>query len=319
MSSLGVSELRALERELRSAAEVGRTERLTALEGFRRQLVEGCGEEPTVLMGLKMLTPSFDDLFDVSLADFFIWFLRARSGAVYLAGPDADGLQRVAGFGQNPLRARSDGPVARWVLQHGMLVRSRITLAGLTAEEGEDLIAELDRMQANLVAPILVNESLRGLLVAGPRIGGDYQGGEGYYLSLFGMSVLACLERRRLNLPAKFEAEAARQAEALDQAQALWNALRPADERLKLLILDEEHDAAAGLNWFFRRCGFETLGTTGSHDLRLTVLPEAIRLEAPASGSGQTLPKPCRFARLARWVFEAASNLSLKRSEAPRA
>ncbi len=314
-TSSRVAELRGFERALRCGEEMGRAERLTALEAFRRQLVEGCGEEPTVAMGLKMLSASFDDLFDVSLADFFIWFLKAQSGAVYLAGPQ--GLRRMAGFGQDPHPPSVDpgGPVSRWVLQHGTLVRSRITLAGLAAEEGEDLLAELDRLQAHLVAPILVNESLRGLFVAGARLGGEYQGGEGYYLGLFGMSILACLERRRLNLPTRSEAEAARQAEALDQAQALWRALRSPEERLKLLILDEEHDAAAGLRWFFRRCGFETPGTAESHDLRLTVLREAIHLEAPGSGSGQIFPKPCRFARLARWVLEAASNLAVKRGE----
>ena len=211
---------------------------------------------------------------EVRLADYFGWFLKARNGAIYRA--EGDSFCRLASFGTN-----------------------KLTLAGLPADE--------------LVVPILINEDLWGLFAVGPRVSGEYDGSEGLYLSLFGLNLISCLERRRQGMLPRTEAQAKQEYRALQQTEQMWASLRPRNRSLKLCIRDPEPDAASALHRFFRGWGFDTSTATveGEADLFLTVLPDAILLETAFSGNRQRLPKPCRFPLLARCLFEAALSVAL--------
>jgi len=316
-----------------------RAGRLAAVEEFRRQLVERCGEEPTVFVGMEA---------EVGLADYLGTVLQARSGAVYWRRGEE--FRRLAQFGlpakgeisrsaRNDVSAGAQDAVGaesalpRWLAQNGLLVRPRLRLSGMSAEEAEMLLAELDRLDARLVSPVVVNEDLWGFISAGPGCApapaAAPDAGDELYLSLYAINLAQCVSRRRMGLPTRAETEARQQAEQLKQAEQLWAVLRPGTRRVRLAVLDTEEEAAHSLCRFFDQWGFEaTHFITSSSRKRgsgprfrepaliLRVARDAIWLEAPAAGVRQRLPKPCRFAVLARWVFEAAAALAVQLEEA---
>ena len=303
-----LTELSNLTREMESAAACHSLQRLASLEQFRQSLLAAFGEEPTVFMSLSLLSPALDDTLEVSLADYFFWFLKARSGALYLT--EGSGFRRAAGYGPAPERIDPESPLPQWGLKNGTLFRNRLRLTGLSPAEAESLLSELDRLDADLAVPIQVNDELLGFLVAGQSLGTPYRGGEGLYLNLFGMALLGCLERSRQGLGSRRQMEAAREAQALHETLQIWASLRPEGRPLSLLIQDDEKDSARALRHFFAGWGFEISADAADSDLSLKVLPHHILLESRRLATRQLLPKPCRFARLAGLILEMAIGLS---------
>lgn len=309
---------------------------------------------------------------EVPLSDYLGWCLKASRAAVYWAEArgaasssrshwtEADGFRCLAALGATPPEISREALLPQWLLAHGALVRSRLTLTGLSAQEAEALLEELDTLGASLVAPIILNDRLLGFLSVGPPQAGDYDLSELAYLSLYGWSLVGCLERRRLGHLPKAQALVIQETKALREMEELWVSLRPRrhEDPLRFLILDEEAEAVASLSRFFGDWGFKAQGATSQEealfhlkrfrphlillDLSLNrrvpiKLLEAVRLLAPeaillgtaatrqrktqelARGFGiqQIFPKPCRFAHLARWIFEAALSVAVKTESVP--
>lgn len=324
-----------LRKELAGFRRGSDSARLAGLERFRQQLVASFGEEPTALITEPETrdTPQGCVVTEVALTDYFGWFLKAGSGAVYQA--EGERFRLLAGFrpegGLSPSAEFTH--LARWLLANGPLVRSKLNLADLSAEEAETLLAELDTLQADLAVPIVVNETLWGFLTAGRPAGEEYDGSEALYLMLYGLSIASCRQRRKQGLLPKAEAEDLRDSQILRELQELWVSLRPTQRRIRLLIQEEEPDSAQMLSHFFSQWGFEVhLGknqkgpppsTKGSDPVNphliLAVGTRHIELKTAGDLPG-TLPafrKPCRFALLARWIFEAAIALAVR--EGPQA
>lgn len=340
---------------LRDGVDLSQPKRLADIEQFRQALVDVCGEEPTVLMNLDPPVRCLDDLVEVSLADYFGWLLRARHGAVYQWWQGS--YRCLAAFGTHPRQVSQGGVLAQWLLDNGLLIRSKLTLAGLTAEESETLLRELDLLEAHLVAPIVFNDTLWGFFIAGPPIIGEYNGSEGLYLSLYGVSIMNCLTRRQQGLPSRQEAKRMEEDEALEEVLKLWVALRPRKGRIPLLVVDEEPDAVKALTSFFNRWGLEVAGATSEEEaleiLKRThpqiilvdfslkrsfpkklleaardFVPEAILLGTTAAHNDtwdkfalslrvqRIFRKPCRLARMAKAVFEAALDVCVLRDSA---
>jgi len=74
-----INKLRKLIRELKAGANLSDPERIEALDQFHGQLTAILGEEPTVLMSGR----SSNDLAEVSLSNYLGWSLRTTHAAVY--------------------------------------------------------------------------------------------------------------------------------------------------------------------------------------------------------------------------------------------
>ena len=250
-----------LKEELKVGLNLSQPERLAALEEFRQRLVRVCGEEPSIVMTLGHPVYCLEDLVDVPLSDYLGWLLKASHGAVYRWQEGS--FQCLASFGFPPRQVNEQALLPQWLLEHGLLVRSKLTLEGLTAEEAELLLQELDTLDAHLVVPITFNEDLWGFFTVGPPLaGGGYDGSEGIYLNLYGLSVMNCLERRRQNLPTRKEMRFREEDKALREVMELWAALKPRQTKVKLLIVDEEPEAVDVLTRFFTDWGFDVKGAT---------------------------------------------------------
>jgi DNA-binding response OmpR family regulator len=262
-----------LREEVRAGINLSSPDRLAAVEEFRRELDAACGEEPTVAMTLGRAVLSSEDLVDVPLADYLAWFLKARHGAIYRW--DGEEFRPLAAFGITPRTTIGQGTILpRWLLEHGVLARTELNLVGLSADEAEALLRELDALDATLVIPITLNEALWGFFTIGSPLAGAYDGSEGLYLNLYGLAVLSSLEHRRQGLPTRQEQEIRQEDEALKGVMELWVALKPSPARLRLLIVDEEAEAIRTLSRFFSEWGFEVSGASTEE----TAIEELIRM-----------------------------------------
>ena len=236
--------------------------RLDALERFRTALMRVCGEEPTVSVSLSGSVHSPADLAELSLADHLDWGLKARHGAVYYI---EEGSQHapvcLAAFGRSTPALRNEGVLLPWLLEHGPLVRSDLTLSDLSLSEAERLIAELDELDASLVVPCPVNGCLRLVIVVGPPVVGRYEGTESLKLSLHGLAILRALARRQHGVPTRLEAAASQEARALRMLEELWRALKPA-EPIRVMVVDEIPKTAERLATLFGAWGFDVTGVT---------------------------------------------------------
>ena len=347
------------QQELKDGEALSRVERVEDLEAFRHALCEVCGEDPTIFTSLWQLVQSADDLVELSLSDYFGWHLKARHGAIYQARPDGM-FHCLAAFGRQTGRLRTDGVLLPWLLKHGPLIRSRLTLTGLSVGEAETLLQELDALDAALVIPLAINEALWGVIVIGPPIVGCYDDTEPLHLTLYSLAILRCLARRQQGLPTKSKRQAQEETASLQAVVQFWEVVRPA-QPLKLLILDEEPKTVEPLCRFFDTRGFSVYGVTTEADALVVVaqqrphlllvdlslhrrlpvsLLNAVRLHVPNAvligttterdeamdrlarsfGVQPIVRKPCRFARLAHVVFEAALHFSMQPAspEAPQ-
>ena len=266
-----LTEWQRLKEEFKGGIDLSRPDRLASLEEFRQQLIAACGEEPAVLMTLGALVMSMEDLSTVSLADYFGWLLKARHGAIYRF--EENGFRCFASFGSVPGWVGEQAILPRWLAEHGLLIRSKLTLTGLTAEESEALLCELDALDAALIAPIMVNEALWGFLTVGPSLAWDYDGSEGLYLSLYGLNIVSCLHRKAKCLPVREETQILKEEKTLQRTMELWVALKPSQHPMRLLLVDEEFEVVEYLTRFFARWGLEVKGTTSEEDA-LSILKE---------------------------------------------
>lgn len=201
-----------------------------------------------------------EDLVNVPLTDYLGWQIQASHGAVYQW--DGKNFQCTAAFlGSYPRQIGADTFLPQWLLDHGLLVRSKLTLAGLTAEESELLLKELDLLAAELVVPIALNENLCGFLTLGPQVGEAYDGSEGLYLSLYSMNLISNLDRRQRGFETREERWFREGQKTLEEVAKLWIALKPTHSKVKLLVLDQEPEIVQILSGFFEKWGMEVTGT----------------------------------------------------------
>lgn len=340
--------------ELRNAQSIMDSKWVDGLELFGKQLTDHLGAEPTVLMS----DPAIPSLTEIPFSDYVGWNLKARHAAVYRWKEGA--FRRIAWTGdgtdnlRNPLvpsqskheHIEGEAILPRWLTENGTLVRNQLNLSGLSANESEHLIDELDGLDASLVSPVFLNESLWGFIVLGPPAGGgDYDPSAWLYLNLYGLNILS-LSRKQ-----KVPGEEHSQDKALRETQELWLALKPKIEKVQLLVLEEEKELALALGRYFEGWGIEVTGVQSEKEAFLFlkkrsphlllvdmhikgVAPlqtvKAARVLAPhavifgSSGSHRPLdfepqkmgiqrlfPKPCRFVQLAGELFEAAISVSL--------
>ncbi len=287
---------RRFERDRLGAIALNRPERLAALEQFREALVAVCGQEPTILMTHQAASSAAaPEIAEVSLTDYAGWILKTQQAAIYRW--DNESFHRVASLGPAPIQISAASLLPHWLSEHGVLVRSKLNLAGLSAQEAETFLAELDMLQTALVAPILVNDTLWGFMMIGPPLAGEYDDSETLYLTLFGLSIVSAMERHRRGLPTYAQTLASVESKTLRDLEQLWISLRPTHRRLKLLIQDEEVEVVATLSSFFTSWGFEVISRRSGR-----MRPDLVL---------RPFPKPCRFARLAQEVFEDALTIAV--------
>ncbi len=339
-------------RELKQMGSLVQPESPARAQRFRAEMTAACGEEPAVLMSGEFASSLCDDLVEVPLSDYLVWFLKTKQAAVYR---NAGGtFRKIAGFGKTPAEIAEDSAVTRWIWRNGPLVRNHLTLAGLSAQEAESLLLELDTLDAALISPVLLNDGLWGFILVGPGSAGKpFDTGAALYLNLYGVSLAGCFERRAAGAAARSKTWASEQDRALKEAQELWASFKPRENRVKLLILEEEPQTADSLTRFFRGWGFDAAGVAREEEvlgylrrfpahlfladmnlrsgLSLKTL-EAARILAPEAvffgtatgrpgisesiakrlGIQRIFMKPCRFAGMAKELFEAALNVSLR-------
>ena len=260
MSSLSPDLLKPLERQATLHARLTEPVRLAELDAFRKQLITLCGDEPTLALCLAGRLRGIEDLAEVALTDYLGSILMARHGALY--GLQADGTPVcLAAFGRSPGGIQPDGILLPWLMTHGPLVRSQLTLEGLSAEEGARLLDALDALEADVVVPLTVNEDLWGLLVVGPPFAGTSGSCEAMRLSLYGIRLLREIRRKELGLPTTTKRRAQEHEEMVRTLASLWEALRT-PQGLRLLFVDEMPTVVERLSECFKEFGFDVVGCT---------------------------------------------------------
>lgn len=255
---------RWIEQESIQSQQLNDPKRLDSLEQFRQKLEEVFSEEPSIAMTFGQPVRCAEDLTDVGLSDYLGWKLKARHAGLYRW--DGSRFPCVAGFGRRPRWLTRHALLPQWLLEHGPLVRSKLTLTGLTAEESETLLGELNLLDAHLAAPIVVNDGLWGFLAMGDTVGGCYDDAAEPHLGLYGYSILNAWQRRSMGLPTRTEMLYREGRKAMERSIELWLALRPAGFRLRLLILDELPHLPRWLEMFLEGYGFEVQGTTSEKE-----------------------------------------------------
>jgi len=259
-----LSLLDQLERQAKLHQRLTEPTRLAELEAFRSQLLSLCGEEPVLSLSLEGRLRGPEDLAEIYLTDYLGVILQARHSA--LVAHQGDGAFRcLASFGRAAGPIQPEGQLLPWLLTHGPLVRSQLSLEGLSAEEGAYLLDELDALDAELVVPLAVDEGLLGLLVVGPSLDRAYGAYEVFRLSLYSWRLLQAMTRHAQGLPTKSQRRAQEQEDAIGTLQELWEALRP-PQGLKLLVVDEMTKVVEQLTERFRAFGFDVAGCTSEVD-----------------------------------------------------
>jgi DNA-binding response OmpR family regulator len=92
-------------------------QRLGDIEKFRQELTSFCGEEPTILMTLGISRRADIDVIEVPLADYAGWFLMSTQAALYISHDG--GFRRVAAMGRFAERLPADAPVALRLQEEG--------------------------------------------------------------------------------------------------------------------------------------------------------------------------------------------------------
>lgn len=260
MSRFSPDLLAPLERQAKLHARLTEPVRFAELDTFRKQLITLCGDEPALALCLAGRLRGIEDLAEVFLTDYLGSILMARHGALY--GLQADGTSVcLAAFGRSPGVIQTDGLLLPSLMTQGPLVRSQLTLEGLSAEEGARLLDELDALDADVVVPLTVNDGLWGLLVVGPPCAGTSGSCEAMRLSLYGIRLLREIRRKELGLPTTTKRRAQEHEEAARALHDLWEALRP-PQGLRLLLVDEMPKVVERLTERFRSFGFTVAGCT---------------------------------------------------------
>ncbi|PIQ82785.1 MAG: hypothetical protein COV76_01860 [Candidatus Omnitrophica bacterium CG11_big_fil_rev_8_21_14_0_20_64_10] len=223
---------------------------------FRQEIQQLCGgEEPTIWLGIDADDPVPEEPGEMELTDFLAICMLSRRAFLY--GARQDHFERIAAT--HPADAALPGkhPLFCWLFENGPLVRSHLTLKGLSAADSEALLKQLDRLGVNLVIPIPVNGGLWGILALDtPRA---EEPGLFLYMGLYGLSLLQAAAQARAGLPSRQATRALRETREMEELQAIWRMVRPRGRALRLLILDEEPDAAEWMARFFEGIGFEAV------------------------------------------------------------
>lgn len=253
-----------LERQARLHQRLTEPSRLAELEAFRHQLIALCGEEPRLALCLGGSLRGPEDLAEVCLTDYLGSILRAQHSA--LVRLQADGTTTcLTAFGRAPGAIQPDGLLLPWLIEHGPLVRSQLSLEGLSAAEGERLLAELDRLEAELVVPLGMDDGLWGLFIVGPSLDEAYGAYDVLRLGLYSWRLLQAMTRHAQGLPTRSQQRTQEQGDAVRALHELWAALRP-PQGLRLLLLDEMPKVVGHLTESFTSFGFAVAGCASEQE-----------------------------------------------------
>lgn len=338
-----------LDRVLQQHAILDHPARAKELEAFRQSMITHFGEDPSISLCLRWPPQSMADGIELGFTDY-LSLLAVQHAAIYQVSAQGT-IECRAAFGREPIRIRSDAALLPRLVEHGMLVRSQLDINNLSLEEAEELVEEVDALQAELVVPIAVDEGLWGFLVVGPSLHLPYTCQEHMRLGLYGFALLRSHARYALGLPTRSHVQREANDEACEAMKILWLGLKPS-KPLKLLILEEMPKALNLLHRYFQEVGFEVYGCTNEVDARrqlyyrspqlclvdlslhqqfpqqlLTVAkiwqPDTVLLGTTASsteaqeaearrlGVIDIFRKPVSLSRLARMIFEHALSLTV--------
>lgn len=279
MSVLSTDSTWTLVNHLRRADELlNDPARASHLEDFRGQLVQAFGEEPTIQFLTHVPVHGPEDALELPLADYLGSVIGAQHAALYRVSPINGHWVCVAAWGPHLPRWTEERVLLRWLMAHGSLLRSRLSLDGLSISQAERLFQELDTLQAELVVPCILNEGAVSVLVAGPPLLGAYGLSECLRLSLYHVAILGCQRRQALDLPPKAETRRQQELDAFHALKDLWFALKPV-QPVPLLLLDELPKVVERLTRYFGACGFTVSGATREDealDLVQTVHPSCL-------------------------------------------
>jgi ActR/RegA family two-component response regulator len=238
-------------------------ERGALLEAFRRQLLAYFGEEPTILISADEPVRWPDDERELSLVEAVGWGMGVRHAAVYMPHPQEASFTAVARFQCEAPPIPMESVLLRRLLAHGHLIRNALSLDGLSPEEADTLVGQLDFMGAAVVAPGIVNDHVVSLVMVGPSlIRRPYTDVDLMRLSLYALSCWRSLNRRQYGLTQSkpiWERIEAGHRQAMDKLLELWRNLKPAHPP-RLVILDESALLVRVLAEYFGLLGFATVG-----------------------------------------------------------
>ena len=327
--------------------------RIGELEAFRRALITACGDEPRV--GLASNDPArvlaFADPLELPMTEYLGLVLAARHAALYELEVTGE-FACLARYGAAAAPLPADGVLASWLVERGPLIRSTLSLDGLSLEESEALLGELDRLNAACLVPLCVEEHVTHVLALGASWWRAYDAMDAAALSLALAACSRSRARMSAGLPSVTAAQHGEEARECEAVLSLWQSLR-AGSSVRVLVVDESPKVVEILTQLFHSFGLLVTGC--SDELQtiealqrerpdLVVLDLSFRRRVPAevvramrvwtpeavvfgmtSGFGEmflepwmapvvqsVFRKPLRLAALLRAVLEAACELSLR-------
>lgn len=237
--------------------------RWEAVEDFRHNLQIWCGEEPGVFFAKTRRVQGVDHIGRLAVADDLAVFLQTQHAAFYHRKAD-ETFDLIAAFGRPAGAIAPHGPLIRWLMEHDApLVRAELSVGDLTPEDAEALLDEVDALGAAVVVPLTtwLDGELKGVLVVGPPLMGEYGQEEILRLCQHGQAIVSALRRRELGCPTFDEVKAEREAEALQTLKDWWPLLKPSPP-VRCLILDELPETIEYLSMHFAMWDISTQGYT---------------------------------------------------------
>lgn len=241
--------------------------RWEAAEEFRQSLRIWCGEEPGVFFAKSRRVQGPDHIGHISLADELAVFLQARHACLYHRKAD-ETFDPIATFGRPAGAIAPHGPLIRWLIEHDApLARAQLSVGDLTPEDAEALLEEVDALGAAVVVPLTtwLDGELKGVLVVGPPLTGEYGQEEILRLCQHGQAIVSALRRRELGCPTVDEVKAEREANALQTLNDWWPMLKPSPP-IRCLILDELPETIEYLGAHFAMWDIPTQGYTNQQE-----------------------------------------------------
>ena len=241
---------------------LGDPDRLTGLRDFQQSLQIWCGEDPGVFFSLTRRVQGPDHIGHLSLADDLAVFLQARHAALYHRKAD-DAFEPIATFGRRPAGSiQPHGPLIRWLTEHDApLARAQLSVEELSLQDAEALLEEVDALGASVTIPLTtwLDGELKGVLVVGPPLIGEYGPEEILRLCQHGQAIVKALLHRESGRPTYGEIQAEREARTLKAINDWWPLLKPIPP-LRFLVLDELPEVADYLCQRFAMWGIAAQG-----------------------------------------------------------
>lgn len=246
---------------------LGDPDRLNGLKDFQQSLQIWCGEDPGVFFSLTRRVQGPDHIGRLSLADDLAVFLQAQHAALYYRKTDG-AFELIAAFGKPTGPIQFPGLLIRWLMEHDApLVCTQLSLQGLSLQEAESLLEEVDALGASVVVPLTtwLDGELKGVLVVGPPLAGEYGQEEILRLCQHGQAIMKALLHRESGRPTYGEIQAEREAMTRKVIDEWWPLFQP-NPPLRFLILDELPEVADYLCELFAMRGISAEGYSSQEE-----------------------------------------------------